>query len=94
MLDIGMELLDGFEPFSSGVLTTSGHRRIKVHLNQLHHLQRLVDVAVPQKPCEAFQLLHHRVTQRVVLLLIPSLVRQAFGRLLEHGQTHGYMEPI
>ena len=69
ILDIGMELLNGFEQFSSGVITTGGHRRIKVHLDRLHDLQRLVDVAVPQKPFEAFQLLHHWVTQRVVLLL-------------------------
>ena len=85
ILDIGLELLNGFEQFSS---------RIQFHLDRLHDLQRLVDVAVPQKPFEAFEFPHHRVTQRVVLLLIPNLVRQAFDRLLEHRQTHGYMEPI
>jgi hypothetical protein len=49
---------------------------------------------MPQKPFEVFQFSQDRITQPIVFLFIPGLVRQAFRRLLEHGQSHRHMEPI
>ena len=53
-----------------------------------------VDVPVPQIPFQTFQVPHNRITQGIVRLLILGLVRQAFSRLLEYGQSHRVMEPI
>jgi hypothetical protein len=86
--DIGMELLYGFEEFPGHAMATGGHRGVQVHLDRLHHLQGLVDVSMLHVPFEAVQVPYNRITQRIVHLLIPGLLRQAFRGLLEHGQLH------
>jgi hypothetical protein len=89
-----MELLHGFQKLPGRAVAAGGHRGVEVHVDGLDHLQGLVDIPVSQIPFQAFQVSHNRITQRIVLLLIPGLVRQALGRLLEHGQPHRHMESI
>jgi hypothetical protein len=59
--DIRVELLHSFQGLPCCGIAIGSHRRVEVHLDRLYHLERFVDIAVPEKPFEAFQFLDDRV---------------------------------
>jgi hypothetical protein len=89
-----MEFLDGVEQLTCGGMAIVRHGGIAVHLPARDHLQRLVDVPMPQKPRAAFSFPHDWITPRLVLFLSPGLLWQAFRGLLEHGEPQRHREPI
>jgi hypothetical protein len=93
VLNVGVKLLHGFQEFPCCAIA-SRRRHVEVHLDRFHHLERPIDVPVPQKPLQPFQFPHHGLTEDVRVLLVLDGQGQAFGRLLEDCETHGYMETI
>jgi hypothetical protein len=49
---------------------------------------------MPEKSLQPLPRPHHRIAESVGLLLVTDRLWQPFGRLLEDGPAHGYMELI
>ena len=61
---------------------------IEFHREDSDLVERFIDVAMPQGPFEALQLVDDGVPQCERLLLVLDRVRQPFRRLLHDGQAH------
>src|SRR6266566_9229137 len=59
-LDIGVELLNGLQQFPRRAIARDGPRHVEVHREGGNLVERFVDVAMPQRPFEALQLLDHK----------------------------------
>ena len=70
------------------------HSHLQIHDRRLHHLQGLIDVAMPQKPVQPLKRPPHRLTDLIRALVIMRRLRQAFRGLLQHGQAHRDMKPV
>jgi hypothetical protein len=81
-VNIRVKLLHGFEEFPCGAIASRG-RRVEVHLDRLHHLERPIHVPIPQKPLQPFQF----PQQVVYLQLADKSCEPLSGRLRGLNQT-------
>jgi hypothetical protein len=93
-VNVRVEFFHGLQQFPGRAIARGGHGHIQVHREVSDFLERLIDVAMPQRRFESLQRLDDRVMQGVCLLLVMDRLGQTFRGLLHDGQTHRQMKPV